>query len=89
MKKSRIIVIIVCAFVLVVAVGIRIYLYNTPKKVINFSKEEITRAYITNGNNGKTTELTGDNLELMYNDFKDISIKSIIHRYRKKFFGSI
>ena len=69
----------ICASVLVVAVGlgINVYKYQGSKKVITFLKEEITRGYITSGNNSGISELTGDNLELIYNDFKDISIKLI------------
>lgn len=78
-KRSKITAIIICASVLVVAVGlgINVYKYLEAKKVITFSKEEITRAYITSGNTGEITELTGYNLELIYNDFKDITMKRI------------
>lgn len=40
-----------------------------------FSRDEITKVHITNGNNGDVTYLSDSEIDLLYDDFKGLSFK--------------
>lgn len=74
-KKKIVLIIVVCLMILAIISGI--YIYQRPVQVVSFSQAAITRACITNGNNGRITELTENDLNLIYNDLKDVPVKRV------------
>jgi len=77
MEKKKKIIIAAGAIFLIIVVVLGIWLFRNSSRVLPFSQEKIKRAYITNGNNGVVTELTGDALALIYNDLQDASPRHI------------
>lgn len=71
------ILVAVCAIIVVIAIILSVYFYQKSAGVFTFSQDEITRAYITNGNNGQVTELTGNDLAVIYQDFQEASLKEV------------
>ena len=70
-------VIILCALIILLVSGLLLYNLHNKKNIIDFSKADITRAYIVDGNNGNTANLEEDDLDTVYDLLKTVSVKSI------------
>ncbi len=70
-------VIILCALIILLVSGLLLYNLHNKKSIIDFSKADITRAYIVDGNNGNTANLEEDHLDTVYDLLKTVSVKSI------------
>lgn len=57
--------------------GLLLYNFQNKNNIIDFPKADITRAYIVDGNNGNTTNLKGEDLDIIYDLLNTVSIKSI------------
>ena len=75
MKKNVIIILSSLTFLLVS--GLLLYNLHNQKGIIDFSKSDITKAYIVDGNNGNTANLEEDDLDTIYDLLKAVSVKSI------------
>lgn len=74
MKKKR--MLIVAAVVIISCIALFcIKFFPNETKVITFSQEEISSAYIKNGNSGAISQLTKSEIGLLFNDMKDVQIK--------------
>lgn len=76
-KTKKKLLIVVCAIVFVLAIILCVFFYKKSVEVFNFSRDEITSAYITNGNNGEVTEVTGNDLDFLYQDLQGVSLKEV------------
>lgn len=74
-KKN--VIIILCVLIVLLISGLLLYNFQKKKTIIDFPKADITRAYIVDGNNGNTKNLTGDDLDTVYDLLKAVSVKSI------------
>lgn len=70
-------VIILCALIILLVSGLLLYNLYNKKSIIDFSKADITRAYIVDGNNGNTANLEEDDLDTVYDLLKTVSVKAI------------
>lgn len=76
-KNKKIFIII--GLIAIVAIAVGIYLYIRWSKVITFSREEITRAEVTNGNNGNVTKLTESEINQIYDDLTNTPANRVTH----------
>lgn len=76
MTKENVIIIL-CALIVLLVSGLLLYNFHNQKSIIDFSKADITKAYIVDGNNGNTANLEEDDLDTIYNLLKTVSVKSI------------
>lgn len=74
-KKN--VIIILCALIVLLVSGLLLYNFHNQKSIIDFSKADITKAYIVDGNNGNTANLEEDDLDTIYDLLKTVSVKSI------------
>ena len=68
-------VIILCALIILLVSGLLLYNLHNKKSIIDFSKADITRAYIVDGNNGNTANLEEGDLDTVYDLLKTVSVK--------------